>query len=117
MYHVLPEGLHGSCTDAAVELSTLTAKPSVQFATSRCLAYLIQELASFQLVGDIRKQVLIAPEFVARLSVVLNKLFVLELQLIVLPGQLLVRRLQAGQLQQQQPVLSVLLGTQVCDYL
>ena len=86
----------------------------MQFATSRCLAYLKQELASFQLVGGIRKQVLIVFEFVDRPSVVVNKFFVLELQLIVVLEQLLVRRLQTGQLQHQKQVLSVLLGTQVC---
>ncbi len=79
MYHVLPEGLHGSCVDAAVEQSTLIVEPSLHFATSRCLAYLMQELASFQLVGGIRKQVLIVSEFVAGPSAVVDKFLVLKL--------------------------------------
>jgi len=86
MCHVLPEGLHGSCVDAAVEQSTLiveqstlTVEPSVQFATSRCLAYLMQELASFQLGGGIRKQVLIVSEFAAGPSAVVDKFLVLKL--------------------------------------
>ena len=115
MYHVLPEGLHGSCIDAAVEQSTLIVEPFMQFATARCLAYLMQELGSFQLVGGIRKQVLIVSEFVAGPSAVVNKFLVLELQLIVVLGQLLVRRLQTSQLQHRQQAHSALLGTQVCD--
>ena len=122
MYYLLPEGLHGYCVNAAleqstliIEQSTLTVEPSVQIATSRCLAYLMQELASFQLVGGIRKQVLIVTEFVAGSSAVVNKSLVLKLQLIVVLGQLLVRRLQAGQLQHREQALSALLGTQVCD--
>ena len=122
MYHVLPEGLHGSWIDAAVEesilvveQSTLIVEPSVQFATSRCLAHLMQELGSFQLVGGIRMQVLTVSEFFAGPSAVVNKFLMLELQLIVVLGQLLVRRLQTCQLQYQQQALLALLGTQVRD--
>ncbi len=98
-----------------VEQSILSVEPSVQFATSRCLAYLMQELASFQLVGGIRKQVLIVSDFVAGPSAVVDKFLVLELQLIVVLGQLLVRRLQTGQLQHREQAFSALLGTQDCD--
>ncbi len=120
MYHV-PEELHGSCGDAAVEQSTLiveqstlifeqskliveqstliieqskaiveqstliieqstlSVEPSMQFGTSRCQADLMQELASFQLVGGIRKQILIVSEFVAGPSAVVDKILVLKL--------------------------------------
>ena len=98
-----------------IEQSTLNVEPSVQFGTSRCLAYLTQELASFQLVGGIRKQVLIVSEFVAGPSAVVDKILVLELQLIVVLGQLLVRCLQTRQLQHREQDLSALLGTQDCD--